>query len=177
MFTILFCCRHSDEELEADIGNEPVMAMSINDIAGDESQGKSTGGTQFQTTPVWFMTPGATSQHHPLHHPPGLPGVSTEPLVYPDIMSPAYILSQPYTNGTGQPYVNDGSQSYVNGHVQVMPPVTSVNRVQNDVPEPYDPDLKLSDNPNYYHINGVLYYAHMEKLHRLNTGSGPHFMQ
>ena len=33
----------------------------------------------------------------------------------------------------------------------------------------YDPDLKDSENPHYYHINSILYNAHLEKAKRYGT--------
>ena len=33
----------------------------------------------------------------------------------------------------------------------------------------YDPDLKDSENPHYYHINSILYNAHLEKAKRHGT--------
>ena len=33
----------------------------------------------------------------------------------------------------------------------------------------YDPELNISQNPHYYHINNVLYNAHIEKARRFDT--------
>lgn len=51
--------------------------------------------------------------------------------------------------------------------VQGAPPV--VNPPPGAV---YRPELNLAQNPFYYHVNGILYEAHMQKLYRSSHGMG-----
>ena len=74
-----------------------------------------------------------------------------------------------------QPVVNNIHVDTQANIVYVSPTSFSYNLTQPS--EPYDPDLGPRDNPIYYSINEVLYYAHMAKLHRLSVTSSINSLQ